>query len=52
MASSDRHATVDGPMPTSPNGAVHTAARASIRAITGSEPYRCVSGAAMFIAKT
>ena len=30
--------------PDSPNGAVQMAASASIRAMTGSDPYRCVSG--------
>ena len=35
----------------SPSGSVHIEARPSIRAITGSEPYRWVSGAAMLMAK-
>ena len=49
-ARNDGHANVEPGMLATPNGMVQIAAIPITRAITGSDPYRCVSGATMLIA--
>ena len=49
-ARNDDQANEDCGMLTIPNGIVQMAASPTTRAITGSDPYRCVNGATMLTA--